>query len=163
MPLTLFTSSFSSFFFSFLLASFFPFLPFPSPLPFFLPFFLGPHLWEMEFPGLGVELELELQAFTTAAASVDPSCMCNLCQSLKQCWILKPLSEVRDRTCILIDASQVFSPWNHNRNTITSSYFHHSTPLIIYYPFLFIAWFPCLEHNLHERKDVCLSLLEKII
>ena len=29
-------------------------------------FFLGPHPWHMEAPGLGVALELQLQAYTTA-------------------------------------------------------------------------------------------------
>ena len=30
--------------------------------------FLGPHLWYMEVPRLGVELELQLLAYTTATA-----------------------------------------------------------------------------------------------
>ena len=32
-------------------------------------FFLGPHLWHMEVPRLGVKLELQLPAYTTATAS----------------------------------------------------------------------------------------------
>ena len=35
--------------------------------------FLGPHLWHMEFPRLGVKLELQLPAYTTATASLSPS------------------------------------------------------------------------------------------
>ena len=50
-----------------------------------LSFFLRPHLWHMEVPGLGVELELQST----------------------QCWIRNPLCEVRDQTCILMDTSWV--------------------------------------------------------
>ena len=37
-------------------------------------FFLGPHLWHMEVPGLGVELELQLLAYTVV--TWDPSSIC---------------------------------------------------------------------------------------
>ena len=57
----------------------------------------------MEFPGLGVESELQLQAYTTATAALDPSHICDLCCRLQQCWILNPLSEARGQTCILTD------------------------------------------------------------
>ena len=50
-------------------------------------FFLGPHLWYMEVPRLGVESELLLPASTTATATPDP----------------QPLREVRDQTRILMD------------------------------------------------------------
>ena len=33
--------------------------------------FLGPHLWHMEVPRPGVELELQLPAYTTATAMPD--------------------------------------------------------------------------------------------
>ena len=65
--------------------------------------FLGPHLWHMEVPRLGVKLELQLPAYTTAAAVLDPSCICDLYHSLWQHWILNPLSESRARTHILTD------------------------------------------------------------
>ena len=45
----------------------------------------GAHLWYMEIPGLGVESELQLPAYTTATATPDPS----------QHWILNPLREAR--------------------------------------------------------------------
>ena len=35
--------------------------------------FLGPHLWHMEVPRLGVESELQLPAYATATATGDPS------------------------------------------------------------------------------------------
>ena len=41
-------------------------------------FFLRPHLQHMEDPGLGVELEVQLPAFTTAIAMPDPSCVFDL-------------------------------------------------------------------------------------
>ena len=34
--------------------------------------FLGPHLWHLEVPRLGVESELQLPACTTATATLDP-------------------------------------------------------------------------------------------
>ena len=34
--------------------------------------FLGLHLWHMEIPRLGVELELRLPAYATVAAMPDP-------------------------------------------------------------------------------------------
>ena len=45
---------------------------------------------------LGVELELQLAAHTTATATLDLSCICDLCHSLWQCRICNPLSEARD-------------------------------------------------------------------
>ena len=41
-------------------------------------FFLGPHLQHMEVPGLVVESELQLLAYTTATATGDLSHICNL-------------------------------------------------------------------------------------
>ena len=35
-------------------------------------------------------------ACATAMATLDLSCICNLCCSLWQCWFLNPLSEARD-------------------------------------------------------------------
>ena len=46
------------------------------------------HLWHMEVPGLGVELELQLLAYAKATATQDLSCFCDLCCSLWQCQIL---------------------------------------------------------------------------
>ena len=40
--------------------------------------FLGPYPQHMEVPRLGVDLELQLLAYTTATAMPDPSCICNL-------------------------------------------------------------------------------------
>ena len=56
----------------------------------------------MEVTRLGVQLELQLPAYTTATARQDPSCVCDLHHSSRQ-----QLSEARVQTCILMDISQV--------------------------------------------------------
>ena len=61
----------------------------------------------MEVPRWEVKSELQLQACDIATAARDLSCICDPCCSLQQHWILKQLSEARDQTHILMDASQV--------------------------------------------------------
>jgi len=58
--------------------------------------FLGPHLWHMEVPRLGVKSELLLPAYTTATTMWDLSHICDLHHSSWQYWLLNPLSEARD-------------------------------------------------------------------
>ena len=70
--------------------------------------FLGPHPWHMEVPRLGVE---QLQAFTTFTATWDPSHVRGLHHRSWEPWILNPLSEVRNRTHILMDTSGVHDHW----------------------------------------------------
>ena len=65
--------------------------------------FWRPHLQHMEVLRLGLELELPLPAYTTATATPDPSHICNLDHRSQQHWILNPLSQARDQTCILMD------------------------------------------------------------
>ena len=64
-------------------------------------FFFKPILQIMEVPRLGVELELQLQAYAIATAIPYPSHIFDLCQRLQQCQI--PLSKGRDQTHILMD------------------------------------------------------------
>ena len=71
----------------------------------------------MEAPRLGVELEPKLLAYTTAAAKRDRNHICDLHHSSWQRWILNPLSEARDWTCVLMDTSQVRNPLSHNGNS----------------------------------------------
>ena len=79
---------------------------------FFLLFvFLGLHPQHMEVPRLGVQSELQLSAYTTATATWDPSCICDLYHSSQQHPILNPPSEARDRTCVLMDPSQIRLLW----------------------------------------------------
>ena len=47
-------------------------------------FCLGPHMWHIEVPRLGVKLEPQLLAYTTTTASWDPSRVCNLHHSSQQ-------------------------------------------------------------------------------
>ena len=85
---------------------------------FFSPFFfLGLHLQHKEVPRLGVELELQLPAYTTARAMQDLSRICNLCHSSRQRKLLNPLSGARDRTHILLVTSWVDHLLSHNRNS----------------------------------------------
>ena len=65
------------------------------------------HLQHMEVPRLGIELELQLPAYTTATATQDLSCVCDLHHSSRQHRILNPLCEARDQTHVLMDASWV--------------------------------------------------------
>ena len=65
----------------------------------------------MEVSRWGVELELQLPAYTTATAAWDPSHIYDLHHSSRQCQILNSLSEARGRTCILIDVSWVHYQW----------------------------------------------------
>ena len=71
----------------------------------------------MEVPRLGVELELQLLAYATATATLDPSHVCDLHHSSQQPWILNPLSKARDQTHILMDGIQVLNPLSHKRNS----------------------------------------------
>ena len=62
----------------------------------FFPFvFLGPHPRHIEVSTLEVEWELQLLAYTAAAATPDPSHVCDLFHCSRQCWILNPLSKAR--------------------------------------------------------------------
>ena len=66
---------------------------------FFFFVLLGPHPW------LGVELELQSQAYATAMA------MCSPHHSSWQLQILNPLRKARDQTCVLMAASQIHFCW----------------------------------------------------
>ena len=74
----------------------------------------------MDVPRLEVGSELQLLAYTTATETPDPSHICDLCHSLWQVWVLNPLSEARDQTCILTDANWVLNSLSHKRNSCTS-------------------------------------------
>jgi len=74
---------------------------------FFSSVILGLRPQHMEVPRLGVELELQLPAYTTATATQDLSCICNPYHSSRQRWILNPLIEVRDRTHNLLVPSWI--------------------------------------------------------
>ena len=68
--------------------------------------FLGPHPRHMEVPRLGIKSELQPTAYATTTVMCDPSLICDpdLYHSSWHRWILNPLSEARDGTCILMDS-----------------------------------------------------------
>ena len=72
----------------------------------------------MEVPRLGVKWELQLQAYTTATATQNLSCICNLSHNLGQHQILNPPEQGWDRTCVHMINSQVLNPLSHNGNSI---------------------------------------------
>ena len=83
-------------------------------------------MWHMEVPRLDTESELQLLAYTTARAMWDLSRICHLHHSPQQCWIPTPLSanpltKARDRTCILMDMSQICFRWATTRTPRKSS------------------------------------------
>ena len=108
-------------------------------LSFFFLFFLGPHLWYMEVPRVGVKLELQLPAYTR-----DLSHICDLCHSSWQCWILYPLSEARDQTYILMYTSLVPNHLSHNGNSIfflkKSQLYWDSIQILTIHPFLSVEF-----------------------
>ena len=71
----------------------------------------------VEVPRQGVELELQLPAYTTATAMWDPRHVCNLHHSSRQHWLLNPLSKARDRTRRFMDTSRILNPLSHNWNS----------------------------------------------
>ena len=78
-------------------------------------------------------------AYTTATATSDPSCVCNLHHSSWQRWILNPLIEARDarnRTSVLMDTSQMCYLWSQRElpQRATSS-------LFLFFLFLFFLLF----------------------
>ena len=72
---------------------------------------LGPHLWHMEVPRLGVEWDLQLPAYATAPAMQDPCHVCDLYRSSCQRRNLNPLSKTRHGTRIFMDTSWVHYCW----------------------------------------------------
>ena len=59
-------------------------------------YFFGPLLRHMEVPRLGVESKLQPPAYARSTATWDPSHVCNLHHSSRQCRILNLLSKARD-------------------------------------------------------------------
>ena len=70
------------------------------------------HLQHMEVLRLGVESELQLQAYGTATATAmqDLSCICDLHCSSQPCQIFNPQSKARDGIPVLMDTSWVHYP-----------------------------------------------------
>ena len=67
----------------------------------------------MQVPRLGLKSELQLLAYTTAAAMPDLSCICDLCCNLWPHQILNPLSEAKDGIHILMDTRRLLNLLSH--------------------------------------------------
>ena len=126
-------------------------------------FFLGPHPQHMEVPSRGVELELQLLAYSTATATPEPSCICDLCHSLWLRQILNPLSESRGQIHMPMETRRVLNPLSHNGKACIL-YFYKSlvwsryskTPFNSRSPDLL----PWIEARCHQsRGDFSLSVL----
>ena len=78
---------------------------------FFFLVFLGLYPQHMEVPRLGVELELQLLAYTTAIATQDLSWVCDLHYNSQQRQILNSLSKASDWALVLMDTSWVHYHW----------------------------------------------------
>ena len=68
---------------------------------FFLFLFFQLHPWDLEFPGPGIESELELRP----------------APQLQQCRILNPLHWAGDQTLISMETKQIINPLCHSRNS----------------------------------------------
>ena len=64
------------------------------------------------------------EAYATATATPNLNCICDLCCSLYQHWILNPLSDARDQTHILIGVSWVLNLLSHTGNS-SIHFFRH--------------------------------------
>ena len=73
----------------------------------FLGVFLGPHLWHMEVPGLGIELELQLPAYTKPQQCQIWATSATSTTAHDHTRIFNPLREAWDRTCNLMVPGQI--------------------------------------------------------
>ena len=76
----------------------------------------------MEVPRLGVQSELELEAYTTSMTTWNLSCIYDLCCNSR--WILNPLSEARDWTWVLMDTSWVRYCWAPRGTPLSVTLWH---------------------------------------
>ena len=81
-----------------------------------LKFFWGPHEWHMEVPRLGIEC-WSCNCHLPHSNAGSKLCLRPI-HSSQQYQILKPLSEARDQTHILMDTSQVCNLLSHNGNSL---------------------------------------------
>ena len=98
----------------------------------------------VEVPRLGVELELQLPAYTTATAMRDSSCNCNLHHSSWECQTLNPLSETRDQTHILKDTSQVCYRWAMTGTLFSKFLIEFTCEAIWFWTFVCWKFFLCV-------------------
>ena len=92
----------------------FPFFSFF--LSFFFFCFLGPNLHHMEVPRLGVELELQLLAYSTGQFWTASATYTTAHSNAG--YLLNPLSKHKDWTSTFTDTSQVRNLLSHNRTSL---------------------------------------------
>ena len=80
-------------------------------------FFLMATPRHMEVPSLGLKLELQLLAYSTATALLDANCIFDLHHSSWNTGSFNPLRKARDQTHILLDTSQILNLMSHNGNS----------------------------------------------
>ena len=97
-------------------------------LSFFFLSFLGPHLWHVDVPRLGVCLELQLPAYAIATATPDPSHICCLHHSSQQHQILNPLSEAKNQTRNFMVPGWICLPLSPDRNSLPLLFSPSSSP-----------------------------------
>ena len=83
---------------------------------------------------LGVQLERQLLAYTTTTAMPDRSHIYELHCKSEPCWILSPLREAKDWTCILMHISWVHYCWATSETEI-------SFIIFLIRCFIYILWF----------------------
>ena len=81
-----------------------------------------------ESSGAGIESELQLLCYIIGAATLDPSCICDLAE----CWMLNPLSKTRVWTWSLMDTRQALNLLSHNGNSFSDAFNSHSICLSKY-------------------------------
>ena len=121
--------------------------------------FLGPHPWHIEVPRLGAESELQLLAYTTATATPDPNCVCNMHHSSGQHWILNLWSEARIKpssSWILVRLllSQNRNPYAGILNVTKCIYGHRSVRKIKSQTTKYKSSGLCLEKRLEQHNNV---------
>ena len=103
----------------------------------------------MEIPTLGVELELQLQAYITAIATPDLSCICKLRCSSWQHWILNLLVEATEHR-VLEFGLHIQIVW-----CCSFDFFHRKFDFIFF--FLFGHAF-CMQKFLGQGSNLCHSI-----
>ena len=119
-------------------------------------FFLWLYLQYIKVLGLRVQLELQVPAYATAMATMDPSCPCEPCHSLWQCrplthWEMPGIEPASSWTLY-----GFLNPLSHNGNM--HAHFSESQCLFIYFFFLFVSLGPHLWHMEVPRLSVKLEL-----
>ena len=110
--------------------------------------FLGLHPQHMEVLRLWDELELQPLAYTTATATPDLSHACSLHHSSQQWWILNPLGEAKDQTCVLVDTGQICFYWPTTGTPTIPVLISYFTSDCFVYPLSACCgyrWFSCLR------------------